>query len=550
LSVEIESSGTGAFKGDSTNVVSYSFTEASTPIRPGDDSGGVGEFGVEVREDPRRTQLLYRDNIILKDTLYGEVTGFINSVSSENENARIGGFSRLGSLNTDAVLPPGEGTLGDLLMMIFNRANILDEIDIEPEIAAREIIYPGFTGNLWIYLKNICTAYQIEVSLVLNRVLVRDLRKRELVLDNVSNESWSVEDVTLGRFIDVEYYNYQYAEDILVYPGGGWSPDVSVYQVAANEILILDIQVNGYVTSIKQPTPTDFLPIDYSGPDSLYTVSGNDGLVIPASLWTDLGGSINIELVENGSIIRTTINGANFPPLSPFTIGLSDGSNTYSTLRLIGDGVFYNQQTLRVPTGLTELETSNEVAQTISNPMISTWEEAYNAGVRARSSFASPSRTYSVQGRQLFNPQQSETQVSNTFEDFDDTLTPTPYDFDDFDLSFNGFSFSDVDALNTFFVSQSFGSLSGSRVPHKEAYMRVRQAETTESGVSVVSEFDTLVEDFNDVNDGRSFDDFRIAFYGLTFSDFSLIPLRIRTTHPFFALDDAELGILDVNILA
>ena len=569
MSVEIELDGSGGFAGDKSNVGTYSYTEASTPSNPGDDSGGVGEFVFEVREDPRRSQLLYRDNIVLRDSLYGEVTGFISGINTDNGIARVSGLSRLGSLNTDSVLPAGEGTLGELLLAIFERGNIVGEIDIEPDVAERELVFPGFTGNLWIYLKNICVSEQIEVSLVLNRVLVRKLRQREIPQENIQSEFWSIEDISLAQNVEVAFYNYEYLEDFLAYPKGGWNPDVAVYQVEANETVEFDIPIDAYLLEIQQPVIQDFVGLLDEG--SVYSVSGNDGIFLPSQLWTDRGGELKVSLKENGTVIGVEVRGPNLPSLSPFTIGLSDGATQYSTLRIRGKGVAFDRQTLRVPTGLTEAETSNEIGPTVDNPMISTYEQAYEAGVRARQIFASPRRRVSLTGRQLFDPNQSELPIANTFGEFDDLLIPQgpfltlddpflgqldinvlsgdDYFFFDFDQEFSSFTFDDLDALNTLLVSQSFGSLSGSRVRYREAYMRVREAVSSEVRVSLTADFDTLISDFNEENAGRTFDDFQIAFYGLKMQDFSIVPLRTDTTYPFFRLDNEEVGILDLNVL-
>ena len=570
MAVEIELDGSGAFAGDKSNIGTYSYTEASTPSVPGDDSGGVGEFSFQVREDPRRSQLLYRDRIVLRDSLYGEVTGFISGVSSDNGVSQVTGLSRLGSLNTDSVLPAGEGTLGELLLQVFAEGNIVDDVEIEPDIAERPIVFPGFTGNLWVYLKNICTAQQIEVSLVLNKVLVRKLREREILQENVSSEFWAIEDVALAQNIEVNYYNYEFFEDFLAFPKGGWNPDVPVYQVEANETVEFDVNVDAFLLDVEQPQIQFFVGL--FDEDSVYCVSGNDGLLIDPQLWLDRGGDLKVSLQENGTIIRVSVTGANFPALSPFIIGLSDGSTQYSSLRIRGKGVAFDQQVVTVPTGLTDAETSNIVGQTIDNPAISTYEEAYTAGVRARKIFASPARRVELAGRQLFDPNQSELPIVNTFGEFDELLTPfgpfltlddpflglldlnvlagDDYTFFDFDQQFDQFTFDDVDAFNTLLVSQSFGSLSGSRARYREAYMRVREANTGESQVSVAAEFDTLVDDFNTDNAGRTFDDFQIAFYDLSFQDFSIIPLRTDTTYPFLRLDNDDVGILDLNVLA
>jgi len=549
VTIEVEVSGTGNFKGHRSNLINYQYVEESTPVIPGESKGGLGSLSFEVAEDEKQSILLYNDNVTLLDSKYGLVSGFIKSLSVDGGAVSATGFGRLGALNYNGVLEAKNTTLGGLITDILNVSGIVGNINIDATVSSVPIVAPGYTGDLWVFLKNICSVYKIEISLIEDTVFVRPIRERFLETLNKNDESFRLNDITIAQNVDVNYYNYNFEGFFLAFPKGGWTPDVTVYQVDANETSVVDIQLDAFLTSVQQPTVQDFVAIDYAGPNSVYCVSGNDGLPIPSALWTARGGKIELELANNGRTIVATITGANLLNLAPFTIGLSDGATTYSTLRIMGTGVSFDQKTLRVPTGLTSADTPNEVGQTIDNPLVSTREQAYEAGVWARLINALPDRVYDASGESFYSPDQSEVDIYRTFNQYDD-FVGAGYTFDEFDAQNSGLSFDEFDESNTRSTTQSFGSLAGSRVRYREAIYRTRTATTNPGGVDISADFDTIIEDFNLENQGRSFRDMHTAFFGLTFNDFALVPLRTKSAFGFFTLDDEVLGILDENVLA
>jgi hypothetical protein len=119
------------------------------------------------------------------------------------------------------------------------------------------------------------------------------------------------------------------------------------------------------------------------------------------------------------------------------------------------------------------------------------------------------------------------------------------YDFNnDFaDATFDDFANTTVET-----GAQSFGSVSGSRVRYYDAMFRVRGTDTSQSGINVTAEFDTLFSDFNETFDGYTFEGFDSAVPGINFIDWSLIPLR---TEPYISFNYLVLntGELDINAL-
>lgn len=478
MAIEVEISGNYGIAKHRSNISTYSYTEESTPIAPGDSSGGVGTVSITALDDENSMILLRGDELLLSDDLRGNVSGKIVSISGSDGVATVSGVSLLSRLNIPHQIPPMETTVGDLLLYIFELAGILSGISIDPSIETIPIISPAYEGDLWVFVKDICTAKEFEISLVQDTITVRPLRQTTIDLTNVTSESWNIGDINLAQSVEVNYYNYVNETNFLAYPKGGWNSNVQVYQVDANQVLTVEIPVDAYLTSIENPTVQNTVAKEY-GATSVYCVAGKDGLPITATQWNANGGSITTDLTDNGSTILVTITGANITNLSPFRIGVSSGpSDYYSSLRLRGVGISFDKQVYTQPTGMTEEDTSNAVGLTIDNTLISTEEEARDAAKRAVIKYSIPQQTFSTSMRTLNDG------------------------------------------------GQEFGNIAGGRVRYRDSMYRVRSATSTESVIDLTAEWDNLFSDFNAENSGVTFTNFGSTFFELTFTDFAMIPLR------------------------
>ena len=575
MAIEIEVVGTGRFAGHKSSIASYSYSEQSTPHIIGDDSGGVGDISFDAPDSNNDGAVLYKDEIILTDDEYGSITGRIDSLSSSNGVLSLTGRSRLGLINTPAVVPPGFTTIKDLMTGILAAAGVTTDVAFSPAIPFDPIVSPGYEGDLWVFLKQACAAYQVEVSLINNTIYFQPIRQREIDVFNVVDESYTISDVDLAQSFDVAYYNYTDETEALIFPRGGWVPEVAVYQVEHGETVVFDIAVEGYVTSVKQPVAEDVVPKDYSGPNSVYSVSGNDNLPVSADFWNDFGGKVSFEIVENGTLVRVTIVGPQFENLSPYSIAISDGSTSYSTLRIIGDGVFSDRKILNITTGLTKDLAPTEVGAEIDNIHVDTLVQARDLGIKARQQYALPRHTFDVSGRSFvkrnfteyeyfklddadvgtlngesvlaFVPDEKAIAIYMSFEEYNEKMN-AGYVFSDFNDDYANAAFEDFSETVISLFAQSFGSVTGSRVKYFDGYYRVRSSEISQSGISVTAEFDTLLSDFNNTFAGLTFEDFYEIPVGLSFTDWALIPLR---TEPYLTFDYLVLdeGILDVNAL-
>ena len=573
MATEIDVTGSGQFAGHKSNIQTFSYTEESTPHIPGDDSGAVGQLSFTVEDFDNKGILLYRDSVVLRDDVYGTLSGDINGINYNDGFINASGESKLKFLNIDATITAENTNLRGVFEKLFAAAEISTEIIYSPNLPNPQVYLPGYTGNIWTFIKQICAVYGVEISLINTAIYVRPLREREITIESVTTESYALSEIQLAQEFDVAYYNYSEETDAIVYPRGGWTPEVQVYQVEANETVTFDIPVDGFLTSIKQPEAQDFVLKDYSGTSSVYSVSGSDGLPVTAAFWNDFKGNMTVKLKENGTVVEVTVTGPDFEDLSPYTIGVSDGATEYSTLFLVGSGLLYEKENVVIKTGLTPQEAPQVKGTAIDNPIISTRELAIDAGVRARRRYALPNQTFSTTGRQLVRKTYTDYDylvlddpvfglldvnvlgyatddnivLFSTFDDYANSI-PSGYTFAEFNADYSEATFFDFTETLSLTFRQSFGTVPGSRVRYLDAFYRVRNSDITPETISVTAEYDTLFSDFNDTFQGINFADWSVLFVNLTFTDYALIPLR---TEPYFDYDYLILdeGLLDVNVL-
>ena len=546
-------SGTGNFAGHSSNVINYSYTEGSTPLVPGDESGAIGDVSIEVLNENNASILLYKDDFYLQDNFHGSVQGSVESVAGNNDTVTMGGRSRLAALNVEDIIPPRTGTIGNIVEAVINAVGEQTNILKDAGLSTATVNAPGYEGDVWVYIKQLCSAYEVEVTVIRDYIIIRPARQRTIDATNLIDKSWQVQDIELAQTFDVAYYNYTPRTDYLVYPEGGWNSEVQVYSVAANETTEFELDLEFFLTSVQQPTVQDTVAKDY-GTASVYSVSGNDNLPVTAAFWEAFKGDMAFEILGDGSRVKVTITGPTYEPLSPYSISISDGSTSYSTLRMVGTGMDYNRLLYTEETGLTPTEAPTVKGTEIDNPAINTLAEAKRYALFARRLYALPTQTYSTSGRTFPRLEGSIPSIFYpTFDDYNDSL-PTGYSFANFNSDYVGQTFDDFTVALGNVVPQGFGEVAGSRVQLDDAVYRVRSSNITPDIISFDAEYDTLFSDLNDVYGAalwsslasawtgvgstwssvvalpygeKTFEDFNNAFGEVNFKDYALIPLRI-----------------------
>lgn len=480
--------------GGVVNLDDWSFTEEATPLTPGDTSGATAsgsvscDAGVNAKYASGRT-------MVVSDEWYGATSLIASNPTVVDSKATFTGDSPLMRLTVKKKVAARSGFVGDVVQQYLVAAGVkasIIDVDARLQAAPYARTFPGWHDDIWTKLKELCTVAQVEILPRNGRIAVQPVRQNQLKSPMISTETWSTSTGQLGQFVEVYNYNHKAITNTLVYPPGvtneetkitnqdGWSTDVSVLSVAVNEVTKEDVQINAYLTSVVQPVCVKYVT---SGDNSAsqYTVMGNGRVeTMDPAVWAAHGGSVKVTIdQDDASLLHIEVNaGSNEPSLSPYRI-CATGANDYSTLRIIGTGMHFQKELIRVPTGLTVADTPNEVAITVDTPFIGTLEDAYKAAARALSACA--------------------------------TIVPS--------LSLTSARFFDI--------GTGFGFVAGARIIRDGGNFRARTAAfTPATGIAVTADADSTFADLSAIFAGKKFSDFTALWASNIFRDIIATPLR------------------------
>lgn len=481
----------GTFKGAESNLTSYSYKEESTPLSMADSSGGVPEltFDVVVTDD---TPLLYRSEVEFSDgsaAINGRVTG----VDTSDATASVPVRSELAGLVATRNLPPVAGTLATAIRAYLNACGLsqVSLVFTPASAGSRVVAYPGGEYEVWVWLKEILASQGLDTLYSSGKLYVGDIAA--MYAANAATyqtpdpardttRGLSISEGELSRNVEIKYYNNVYAANELVYPQGGWNEDVQVYQVDAGEVQEHEIETGVSIMSFKQPTMVSFVAADYTGPNSVYAIAGNDGLPVPADLWRDAGGKVELELAPDTTTLLLTLTGPvgtwaeNYGPFRLAMAADTGGGSAYSSLRINGSGVFMHEASIIVPTGVEDDDTAQDVGITVESRAVMHRSQAYDLAPAVAAMYSGTEIEYS--GAQARG-----------------------YDL----MWLTGFA--------------------GGLVRTSDAQYRIRTANYGPESVDYTAEPYVRFSDLDDVWGGGSFAEFETLYAGYTFTDLGIRPL-------------------------
>ncbi len=512
------------------NIKNFSVQEDATPIEPSSSFGGVGRISFGINEAPD-TRLMI-GQVTLVDGTRGKTSGSIKTLSGSNGDVSVGADSVLGMFNTDRIAMPFVGTLSGAVQYYCDLVDITNDVVVDSGVSSRLVIYPGFKGNVWVFLKQMLVKEQVEIALVFNRIYVRSLRLLEANTNKQTVDSWSLENTNASKAIEIYYYNHTYGTQRELYPLISQDPAVLFSSLAAGEVRTETIQLNASVLTLNQPIyQTSVLNQSYAGTNGVYSAFGSDNLPVTAAQWNAQGGFLTVGLSDDPSVIEVTVTAPAYEALAPYTVGVSaGGSSAYNSLHITGTAVVWDKQLLRIPTGATNITTSEDVGVTIDNPFISTESDARSLGLKAAGVYAGVSYTLSGSALDINRSGDGTGLIQATIADFNDA-TPTGTPISVFNSDWLGQSIADFNAywqaqVDNRFQNQLFGNAIGARVQEREAYFRITSATTTQDLIQYTADLDTLISDFNPLWAGTTISDFNEQFIGYTCKDYSIVPLR------------------------
>ena len=374
----------------------YRLSEESTPTASDDSSGSVGEitFTVLGVDQPF---LLEGKDVTLTDTRRGVTIGKVTQASEvDRGKTSVSCLTRLGRLNAYGVqAQPFSGTLRNAFAMYAGLADQVVDVLVDDSIANRNVVFPGWYGELWYNLKLMAAAQRCEITLVSGVILLRPLRTRQVIQHRDISRNRTYGGSTLAQAVEVYFYNNKVIENKLVYPPGGWKPETEVLTVGAGETVSHRLELSASVSYIKEPTMLRFVNQKHDS-TSVYTIVGDDGLPIVPEQWRANGGRVTVRINKDTTSLTLRIRGAegimgiNNKLISNYSIALGSDTtgNRYSTLRIVGNGVAFNKEKIRVATGLSEKVTGTEIGITIGKAFVTARDGAWRAGAGSARRYA------------------------------------------------------------------------------------------------------------------------------------------------------------------
>lgn len=513
------------------------FTPITLPVSGfGDLPFGEGYYGGTTATLPRVWSLLRAAGpevlidrpLRIKDSRKGFTLGTISGaeLSYDGGTITLRGSTRLSTLNVYGIqAQPFVGTLRGAFEYYLSLGGVTSDLFIEDDIAERPVVIPGWTGELWYYLKLMAAAEECDISLVSGVILLRSIRKRVATRGRDTARNASLSGDTLAQAIEVYQYNNRPIENELVYPPGGWNNTVDVLNVNAGETTEYILELSASVSSIQEPVMQTSVAQGYQS-SSVYTVVANDGLPVSPALWASRGGKVEISIDPDTTRLRVKLTGATDIPTSEgeaaqnfsLALGSDTTGNRYSTLRIVGTGVAYQKEKIRIRTGVPASKTATDIGITIDNPFISTRNQLYSAGTRAAKKYAGP--TFSLAGTVTAVNRRGDTGQAQypTYGQVQQSLetalgTPTYGQVQDYYRITQGLT--TYESVRQFWfeqfrdddVDQVFGNVQGARIYDKRTrrWYRIRSGRLSSSVVSFDADDDLTHGDVQAFYSGKTY---------------------------------------------
>lgn len=486
-------------------VDSFTVSEDSTPLAADDTTGSVGsiQFGL-MEPDPflaltpgmeairkHGPGILIDKPVSVHSDEWGTISGTVSTASPDGSGIiRVTAVPTLGILNAyNVTAQPFTGSLGALFRYYCALAGVSpSNVTVHASLNARPVVAIGWVGELWFHLKQLALAHGAEIALLGGNITLRPARTRDAVRGYEVSAAPDIPLPTLAQAIEVYRYEVRPVTNELVYPPGGWKPETQVLNVNAGETAEYTLELSASVSSIQTPTHQMTVTPEHDT-TSVFTVVANDGLPVSPSMWTDMGGRVEIAIASDTTHLLVKLVGATGVVTSggeaatnfSLALGADTTGNRYSTLRIVGTGVAYTREVTRIRTGVPASKTGTDIGTTIDNIFLNSTDQVYRAGTAAAARCAAAT------------PSLSSTVIS---------ITGT--------------------------AGQTFGNAGGSRVwdERTNKWYRVRNASITPGGISITADDDTSYDDHQAEYEGLTYAQVQQRLQGLTYGTDALTGIK------------------------
>lgn len=505
MSTEVEILGDGAFAGAAANIGSYSVTEYGSPVALTNTQSGVGSISFEVVDDDsfNGTLLLPSQRFRLDDPYAGQLEGIIDGLNSQNDTSvNVTASGALLPLVSQKSAPAMTGTLGLALIAYFALCGIDDGFQFDSDIAAIPVDLPSWTGDVWTQIKKLQAIHQFEIADVAGQILVRKLRLRQIDVQRYTNTTLDLGRADAAQIVEVYYYNNQWKTNAQVYPDPATSiVDRSIISVQASETTTTNVDAGMWISQIQQPTQVTSLPWNNTSVTSVYSVVDKDGQPVSVTDWRNGGGLVTFAIGADGKSVDVTVRGMSTNSRAPYRIASSsdDREYQYAALYIAATGVAFKKEMLWSATGASLEDAPADAKITIDEPLVGTRAQAQSVLTNAVMRAAGFSQTLEINATAVNRRGELGQVLYPTFAQFNATIpstTFTTFNAAQAGKTFAQFTSAQAALVQGDFANQAFGGVAGSRVGHRYAMYRVRDARMSPGAVSFTAEYDTLFSDW------------------------------------------------------
>lgn len=292
-------------------VESWSVDEDSTPLIVGDTSGSVGSFLVALPYLGNVYEA-YGASVVIEDDVRGRYVGTVDTVREVRAQGvwDLSGPSYLGRLNIyNVTAGPVVGTLIDAVRYYFGLAGIPEERwDIEPDIATKPVLAPGWEGELWLHLKQMLSANEVELSLVSGQILIRKPRGLQVLGGFETDLTPVFEETGLAQTVEVYCYNSREIKNEPIYPKLGLLDYDDIISFSSGELQEFDLELDVSVSDFEEPIQvTDMTEGDYTR--SAFMVSTDNGRILTKEQFEGSGGYFKVELNDDRKSMKLWLRG-------------------------------------------------------------------------------------------------------------------------------------------------------------------------------------------------------------------------------------------------
>lgn len=527
--IEVSVIGPGAFHGRKSSLSSYSVDEAITPLDASQASPGVGTLSFGAVENPD-TIFIMDNGVELRDGARGLATGTVRAVTTSDGALSVTADSILSLLNATKVALPFAGNFEGAIAYYLGLVNVSGGFLVQDEIAGMPVVLMGWRENVLTMISSLCTAYQVEMSVVYNNIVFRAPRANVAVVKRDSSRGWSIDRGSPAKTVEGYYYTTTEITNAVIYPSPLETPRNGFQVDSGEDLQPTRVQLSATPSSVNQPVAVNYLGPTYSGTSGAYVVVGSDGIPIPAAEWNDRGGKVTVQIdPEAPDYLIIDIHGMSLPndPRAPYVVGvMSSGENTnYSAFYITGSGVAYTQNKVSVSTGATNTET--DVGAVIDNRHITSLPQLLTSIQKAVLRYSGVNYVISGSATSLNRAGAGDEFATSKLAVFDtefagmklSALDAMSWTLAEFDQHY-------ADLVTSQFDNQLFGNASGARVLRDDTWFRIDSATTTQESSTFSATIDSLWSDFDLAWTGQKLSAWDTAWSGHKLRDWDVRPLR------------------------